>query len=85
MEPTLGSAKVRKKTKKKKPKRCKIQVTFSAADKKMIDRYCKINHITPAIAIRRITKNHLKEVVSEIPDVSENQLELFGNVQQSIF
>lgn len=85
MEQTLESAKVRKKTKKKKPKRYKVQITFSSQDKRMIDRYCKINHVTPAIAIRRITKDHLKEVLPEVPEVSENQLELFGSVQQTMF
>lgn len=85
MESTVESAKVRKKTKKKKPKHYKIQITFSPQDKRMIDRYCKIHHVTPAIAIRRITKDYLKEVLPEVPEVSENQLELFGSVQQTMF
>ncbi|MBP1631103.1 MAG: hypothetical protein H6Q15_1996 [Bacteroidetes bacterium] len=61
------------------------KIKLSHADQKMLVRYCAINNVSQAIAIKRIIKTYLQENLPEIEDPAENQLGLFDPVQMNIF
>lgn len=71
------------KNKKQKPSIHKIKL--SAADEKLLLRYCAKHNIGKTIAIKRILRTHLQENLEEIEPEAENQLGLFDAVQMNIF
>jgi hypothetical protein len=66
--------------KRKKIRYRKLVFKVSAQQKKQMDRYCKLKHITSVRMIRKALNEFLERHADEIPEeiiVSKNQLKLF--------
>ena len=71
--------KQKKRDHKKKIKFVKIVFRIPLSRKKQLERYCKANHTTSKLALRKIINNHLDEFAPPANEqiVAKNQLTLF--------
>ncbi len=71
---------------KKKTKQNRVKINLLEKDAKMLKRFCKINKISQATALKKIIREYLTEhLTSYAEEVAKNQLGLFDSVQTNIF
>lgn len=83
--PKFETTNLRKNSRKKKQNRNYCNINLSAADFRMLERYCIINKTTPKLAIKKILHNFLADTLPPEETVVENQLDLFAPRQTNIF
>lgn len=78
-------AKIQQKANISNKKKTSLKLILQKKDMILLERYAKINKLTPKKAAKKILKEYLATNVSLPEDIAVNQLDLFSPIETDIF